>query len=156
MAVNPRLVIKTPLVWYAPAATPTVFASIEGFVKKITIKGKRNKVDVKGYASNGNQNQKTDPNHDVDLDFFHSRNWGDFSDLMVTEFNADDPTIFRVKYRGATAAGVNNRVFQFAVQFSDLGSLGGEQSTASMLTVTLPIEGVVQSSIDGAAFTDYF
>jgi hypothetical protein len=151
-----RLVIRNPLVWMAPAATPTTFAACEGFVKKITIKPKRGKVDTKGYSDGGQRNEKLDAEHEAELEFFHSRAWSEFSALLVTELNADDPTGFRVKYRGAVAAGADNRVFQFKVQLTDLGSLGGEKNTASMASMTLPIEGKVQSSTDGTTFTDYF
>jgi hypothetical protein len=151
-----RLVVRRPLVWWAPAATPATFTAIEGFVKKITIKPKREKVEVKGYGDEGNRNEKTDQNHEVEIELYHSRTWSEFSDLLVTELNADDPTWFRVKYRGAVATGTGNRIFQFKIQLTDLGSIGGEKNTASMLSSTFPIEGKVQSSTDGTTFTDYF
>lgn len=149
------LVVKRPVVTYAAAAAPTVFTDISQYVKKITIKPKRGKVDVRGYGDTGPHNEKTDPEHQVDLEFFHSRAWSAFSELMVTELNADDDTTFRVKYRGPTPTGVDNKVFQFAVKFLDLGTIGGEKNTASMMTMTLDIEGVVQASTDGTTFTDY-
>lgn len=151
-----RLIVRRPLVWYAAAATPTTFVAIEGFVKKITIKPKRGKVDTKGYSDGGSRNEKLDPEHEVELSFYHSRTWSEWSALLVTELNSDDPTFFRVKYRGAVAPGTGNRVFQFKVQLTDIGSIGGEMNTASMADMTLPIEGMVQSSIDGTTFTDYF
>jgi len=149
------LVVKRPVVTYAAAAAPTVFTDISQYIKKITIKPKRGKVDVRGYGDTGPHNEKTDPEHQVDLDFFHSRAWSAFSDLMATELNADDNTIFRVRYRGTTAVGVDNPTFQFAVKFLDMGTIGGEKNTASMMTMSLDIEGMVQKSVDGTTFTDY-
>lgn len=151
-----RLIVRRPLVWYAAAADPATWVAIEGFVKKITIKGKRGKVDTKGYSDGGARNEKLDPEHEVDLSFFHSRTWSEWSALLIDELNADDPTWFRVKYRGAVAAGTANRIFQFKVQLTDIGTIGGEMNTASMADMTLPIEGMVQSSTDGTTFTDYF
>lgn len=150
-----RLIVRRPLVWMAPAATPTTFSAIEGFVKKITIKLKRGKVDTKGYSDGGARNEKLDPEHEVEIELYHSRTWSEFSALLITELNADDPTFFRVKYRGATAVGTANRIWQFKVQLTDLGSIGGEMNTASMASMTLPIEGMVQTSTDGTTFTDY-
>ena len=151
---NEVLVVRKPLVWMAPAATPTTFAAIENFVKKITIKPKRGKIDVRNYATEGNKNEKGDPEHEVEIEFFHSRSYTDFTSLLITELNADDPTHFRVKYRGAVATSGTNGIWQFAVQFTDLGSLGGEKNTASMLSVTLPIEGKIKFSTDGTTFND--
>lgn len=151
-----RLIVKRPTVEMAPAATPTTFATIQVFVKQIAIRPKRGKIDTRGYADTGARNEKLDAEHEAVLTFYHSRDWSAFSALLVTELNSDDTTFFRVKYRGPTAPGVTNRVFQFGVKITDLGSIGGEVNTASMAEMTLPIEGAVQSSTDGTTFTDYF
>lgn len=151
-----RLIVRRPLVWWAAAATPSTFVAVEGFVKKITIRGKRGKVDTKGYSDGGARNEKLDPEHEVELEFYHSRTWSEFSALLITELNSDDPTWFRVKYRGATAVSADNPIYEFKVQLTDIGSIGGEMNTASMASMTLPVEGMVRRSTDGTTFTDYF
>lgn len=151
-----RLIVKRPTVDMAPAATPTTFATIQVFVKSVTIRAKRGSVDTKGYADAGARTEKLDAEHEAVFSFYHSRDWAAFSALLVTELNSDDTTFFRVKYRGPTAPGTANRVFQFGVKITDIGSIGGELNTPSMADFTAPIEGAVQSSTDGTTFTDYF
>lgn len=151
-----RLIVRNPLVEWASSVAPTVFTEIAGFVKSIEIIGKRGTVDVKGYADTGGRLEKTDPENSVKMDLFHSRTWSEFSDLLVTELNGDDPTTFRVKYRGAVAVGTANRIFMFRIQLTDIGTIGGAKNVASMMSATFPTEGKVQSSIDGTTFADYF
>jgi hypothetical protein len=156
MPTLPKLVIYRPLVWYASQFTPTVFVAIEGFVEKIDIHGKRGKIPVGGYGDIGSRNEKGDPENVADISMFHSRLWSAFSELMVTEYNGPDPTIFRVKYRGPTGVSADNPIFQFSTQLLDLGNMGGAKNTPSKITASLDIEGMVQRSIDGTTFADYF
>lgn len=151
-----RLIPRRPLVWMAKAATPSTWDPIEGFVKDVSIKGKRGKIDSRGYSDGGAREEKLDPENEAMLKLFHSRTWSEFSDLMVTELNSDLPTGFRVKYRGQVATSAANPVFEFWFKWTEIGTIGGEVNTLSMADFTVPIEGMVKKSNDGTTFTDYF
>lgn len=151
-----RMIPRKPLVWMAKAATPTVWTAIEGYVKEIAIKGKRGKIDARGYSDGGAREEKLDPENEAMIKLFHSRAWSLFSALMVTELNAETSTGFRVKYRGTVATGVDNPIFEFWFKWTEIGTIGGEVNTLSMADFSVPIEGMVKISTDGTTFTDYF
>jgi hypothetical protein len=149
MAVaQPRLISRKPRVFYRPAASggAGAWTEISGFFNSFELMPKRGRIDSRGFGTVGARNDKGDPEHQVKLGVYHSRDWSELSALLVTELNADDATEFMWKARGSVATSADNPYRQVSVMLTSLGNLGGAQNTISRLEETFDIEGQILKS----------
>jgi len=145
---NPRRITKKSRVFFRPAsaAGSGSWTEISGFAIEVTMMAKRTPIDTGGVSDYGTRQDKGDPDDSIKLGFFHSRDWSAFSELLMTELAADDPTELMFKTRGSVATSADEPYIRCKFMFLDSGNVGGPKNTPSKLDVTYKIEGVFQKS----------
>lgn len=147
---NEKYVIKNPTLVMNPDATallPTLNGAVaattfSNFAKTLTINLTRTDVDVSALGDVADRHGKGGGKHTVTIDFMHARTLSTTLTPLITEFNGDSSTPFRVLPTSTTGVGLDNLQFDFSAVVLQL-PIGGARDAAFTSNCTWPIDNQV-------------
>lgn len=142
-----KQVIKNPKVFLNPTTDGTPSGTTGGtdvsvYFTKFGITLARTEVDVQAFGDIGDATEKASNMHKVDVEYFNSAVFGDFTALMITELGSNSDTIFLFKDDANTFTDARPG-YLVRVKVCTLGDLFGAKNTASKGTTSWKVQGQV-------------